>query len=261
MSSIDEKRVHGTNTDAAALFVACDIGLVRVAVAGERVGKIELTERRTARDLAIANGRMAVATDEDVLAGESPEATGFGPATAVGFADELLAASPTGTVARREGDGWTEVGTVECVRAIDGNLLGTEGGIYRLTDGELHYSGLDDVRDVVTAGTPHAATATGLYRLGNGWMNALDGDFEMVSTDAAGRAYAATTEQFYTNDGEWTPIDEIDRAVVGIADAGGVYAVTRDGTLLIETNDGWREHPLGAGEARAVVARTDRNPV
>jgi hypothetical protein len=259
MSSINEKRIHGANTDAAALFVACDIGLVRIAVAGERVGNVELADRRTAHDLAVANGRLAVATDEDVLVGESLETTGFGPATAVGFADGLIAADPDGTVASRTGDSWTELGQVEPVRAIDGNLLGTEGGVYRLADGELHYSGLDAVRDVATAGTPHAATATGLYRLGNGWMDVLDGDFETVAADE--QAHAATADRFYEYDDEWSPIEGIDRAVVGVADAGGIYAATRDGTLLIETSDGWREHPLGATEARAVVARTDRKPV
>jgi hypothetical protein len=258
MSSIDEKRIHGANTDAAALFVASDIGLVRVAVAGERVGQVELTDRRAARDLAIVEGGVAVATDEDVLLGESLEATGFGPATAVGFDGALLAAGPDGTVARREGDAWSDCGTVEEVRAIDGGLLGTAGGVYRFADGELRYSGLNDVRDVAITDTPHAATATGLYRLGNGWMNSLNGDFEMVSADTSGRAHAATADQFYAHDDEWTPIDGIDRSVVDVA---GIYAVCADGTLLTETDDGWREHPLGVGEARAVVARADRKPV
>lgn len=259
MSSIDEKRVHGANTDAATLLVASDIGLVRVAVAGERVGQVELADRRAAHDLAVSNGRVAVATDEDVLVGESLETTGFGPATAVEFADALLAAGPDGTVARRDESGWTELGTVEEVRTIDGDLFGTAGGIYRLADGELHYSGLDDVRDVAVAGAPYAATATGLYRLGNGWMGALDGDFEMVSGTTSNRAYAATTDQFYEYNGEWIQSRELDESVVGVA--GGVYAVCADGTLLIETSEGWREHPLGVDDARAVAVRADRKPV
>ena len=257
MSSIDEKRVHGANTEATALFVATDIGLVRVAVAGERVGEIELADRRTVRDLAISEGQVAIATDENVLVGESLESTGFGPATAVGFDGSLLAAAPDGTVARRVDDDWTELGRVEAVRAIDGDLLGTDGGVYRLADGELHYSGLDAVRDVAVIGTPRAATATGLYRLGNGWLDELDGDFGMVSAESA-QVYAATADQCYEYDGEWTPIDGIDRTVVGVT---GIYAVCADGTLCIETEDGRRAHPLGVGEARAVVARTDRKPV
>ncbi|HET7323679.1 MAG TPA: hypothetical protein VFJ06_05050 [Halococcus sp.] len=260
MSSIDEKRVHGANTDATALFVASDIGLVRVTVAGERVGNIELTDRRAAHDLAVSETHLAVATDEDVLllTEETTAETGFGPATAVGFTDTLIAAAPDGTVAHRTENGWTELGQVESVRAIDNDLLGTEGGIYRFADGKFHYSGLDDVRDVATAGTPRAATATGLYRLGNGWMDELDGEFELVTADTD-RAHAATADEFYAYDGEWT-LEPMEKSVVGVAYTGAVYAVTADGTLLIETDDGWREHPLGVGNAQALVA-LDRKPV
>jgi hypothetical protein len=257
MSSIDEKRIHGANTAPTALFVASDIGLTRVAVAGERVGEIELRDRRSARDCAF-DGTLAVATDEDVLVGESLETTGFGPATAVGFDDGPVAAAPDGTVARRIDDEWHECGTVETVRAIDGDLLGTDGGVYRLTGSDLQYAGLDAVRDVATAGVPRAATATGLYRLGNGWLDDLDGDVTMVDSDVE-RAHAANMDGFYVHDGEWTPV-EVEKSVAAVAYAGGVYAVAMDGTLLVETNEGWREHPLGVGEPRALVA-ADRKPV
>jgi hypothetical protein len=257
MSSIDEKRVHGANTDPTALFVASDIGLTRVAVAGERVGEIELRDRRPARDLAF-DGELAVATDEDILLGETLEPTGFGPATAVGFDDGLVAAAPDGTVARQTDDDWSECGAVEPVRAIDGDLLGTEGGIYRLAEGDLTYVGLDGVRDVAAAGVPRAASATGLYRLANGWLDDLDGDFTMVSADA-GRAHATTPSEFYAHDGEWRPV-VLEKSVAAVAYAERIYAVATDGTLLVETGEGWREHPLGVGEPRALVA-ADRKPV
>ena len=258
MSSIDEKRVHGANTQPTALFVASDIGLTRVAVAGERVGEIELRDRRPAHDLAY-DGELAVATDEDVLIGDSLAETGFGPATAVGFRDGLVAAAPDGQVARRIDDEWHDVGTVETVHAIDGDLLATDGGVYRLTDDGLSHAGLDAVRDVAVGGVPRAATATGLYRLGNGWMDDLDGDFRMVSADGE-RAHAATASEFYAHDGgEWRPI-EIERSVAAVAYAELVYAVAADGTLLIGTDDGWRDHPLGIGEPHALVA-VDRKPV
>lgn len=264
MSSLDEKRVHGANTDAATLFVACDLGVARITVAGERVGKIELVHRCVARDLAISETSLAVATGDDVLVrtDETIEETGFGPATAVGITDGLLAGGPEGTVARREGDGWSELGTVESVNAIDGDLLGTDGGVYRLSGDELCYSGLENVRDVAVVDTPYAATATGLYYLGNGWMGALDGEFEMVAADTADRAHAATAERCYEYDGKWTPIDGIGESVVGVSYTDGMYAVTADGTLLTETEDGWRTHPLGLGETHAIVARpADRKPV
>jgi hypothetical protein len=257
MSSIDEKRIHGANTEPTALFVATDIGLTRVVVAGERVGEIELRDRRPVHDLAF-DGALAVATDEDVLVGESLDESGFGPATAVGFHDGLVAAAPDGTVARRIDDKWHEIGTVETVRAIDGDLLGADGGVYRLTDGDLQYAGLDAVRDVATAGVPRAATATGLYRLGNGWLDDLDGEFTMVGADTE-RAHAASMDGFYAHDNGWESI-EVERSVAAVAYAGRVYAVSTDGTLLVETDDGWREHPLGVGEPHALVA-ADRKPV
>lgn len=266
MSSIDEKRVYGADTDATALFVASNTGVARVAVAGERIGEVALVRNCRARDLAVSEDRLAIATDEDVLVttGESFEPTEFGPAMAVGFDEGLLAASPRGVVARRvEGD-WQELGTIEEVRAIDGNLVASVGGVYRLAD-ELEYAGLDDARDVTTAATPYVATGEGLYRLGNGWMEAFDGDFSMVNADGGqtDRAHAATAEGFYEHvGGEWTVIDGIEKPVVGVAYAGGVYAVCADGTLLVEADEGWREHPLGVGETRAIVAGpADRKPV
>jgi hypothetical protein len=260
MSSIDEKRVHGANTEPTALFVASDIGLTRVSVAGERVGEIELRDRRPAHDLAV-DEKLAVATDEDVLVSDSLAESGFGPATAVGFQNGLVAAAPDGRVARRIDDEWHDVGTVETVHAIDGDLLATDGGIYRLTDDGLTHAGLDAVRDVAVGGVPRAATATGLYRLGNGWMDELDGDFRTVSADTDGElAHAATADEFYAHDdGEWRPI-EIGKPIAAVAYTGLVYAVATDGTLLVEGDDGWRDHPLGIGEPHALVA-ADRKPV
>ncbi|EMA43912.1 hypothetical protein C448_09200 [Halococcus morrhuae DSM 1307] len=260
MSSIDEKRVHGANTEPTGLFVASDIGLTRVSVAGERVGEIELRDRRPAHDLAV-DEKLAVATDEDVLVGESLTETGFGPATAVGFQDGLVAAAPDGRVARRIDDEWHDVDTIGTVRAINGDLLATDGGIYRLTDDGLTHAGLDAVRDVAVGGVPRAATANGLYRLGNGWMDELAGDFRMVSADTdGGRAHTATSNEFYAHDGsEWHPVG-IGKPIAAVAYARLVYAVATDGTLLVGTDDGWRDHPLGIGEPHALVA-ADRKPV
>src|SRR5699024_3304183 len=171
--------------------------------------------------------------------------------------DRLVAAAPDGTVARREDDRWIEYDTLESVRAIDGDLIAAADGAYRLVDGDLDYVGLDDVRDVA-GGTPRAATATGLYRLGNGWLDELDGDFEMVADGPEG-AHAATADRLYAFDGDWNPVSGIERSVVDVAR--GQYAVCADGTLLSATGDEWRAHPLGAGTARALVARSDRKPV
>ncbi|EMA54927.1 HVO_0234 family beta-propeller protein [Halococcus salifodinae] len=278
MSSIDEKRVYGPDSDETALFVASETGLARVAVVGARIGEIELLDRDATNDLAVHDDRLAAATDEDVFlgTGEDAESTGFGRAAAVGSDGTLLAAAPDGTVARRIDGEWEIAGAVEEPHAIDGSLIAAADGVYRCTGTDCQHVGLDDANDVAAAGTPHAATTDGLYRLGNGWLPALDGTFSMVSTDrgtaelgAIGRAHAATAETLYRHtEGEWSAVDGVDRAVVDVAygraksaSGGGVYAVTADGTLLSETDDGWRDHPLGLRGVRAVVARPDRKQV
>ncbi|ELY91032.1 hypothetical protein C483_10121 [Natrialba hulunbeirensis JCM 10989] len=172
-------------------------------------------------------GRVVVATDEDVRVEDNAHGsvgdnagseftltdTGFGPATAIGVTGStILAADPDGTVrflkyergddgqdACRDSD-WQELEfgpsnsggrderrTPTSVRAIDGDLLATDAGVYRFreTDGArvLEHAGLTDVVDVSAAAVPLAATADGLYRLGNGWMKVLEGTFETVTAD------------------------------------------------------------------------------
>jgi hypothetical protein len=278
MSSIDEKRVYGPDSDGTALFVASETGLARVAVVGTRIGEIELLDRDATHDLALHDGRLAVATDEDVYLGTDTDAesTGFGETTAINSDGTLLAAAPDGTVARRTGGEWQNVGTVAEPRAIDGSLIAAADGVYRCSDTDCQHVGLDAASDVAAPGTPHAATAEGLYRLANGWLPVLDGSFTMVCTDRAttspgaiGRAHAASAGTLYRHaDGEWTTVDAVDREVVDVAygsaksgSGSGVYAVTADGTLLSETDDGWRDHPLGLAGIQAIVARPDRKPV
>ena len=278
MSSIDEKRVHGPNADPVALFVASETGLARVTAVGARIGEIELVDRDAVHDLALHDGRIAAATEEDVFLGIGADAepTGFGAATAIGSDGTLLAAAPDGTVARRRDGEWTDVSTIEEPRAIDGDLVAAANGVYRCSDTDCQHVGLDAAADVAAAGTPHAATASGLYRLGNGWLQAVEGSFAMVSADrstadpgALGRAHAATDGALYGHaDGGWTTIDGVQKRVVDVTytgtraeAAGGVYAVTAGGTLLSQSDGGWRGHPLGLRSVRAIVARLDRNSV
>ncbi|PSQ54790.1 hypothetical protein BRD12_01265 [Halobacteriales archaeon SW_12_67_38] len=98
----------------------------------------------------------------------------------------------------------------------------------------------------------------------------------MVSADrstadpgALGRAHAATDGALYGHaDGGWTTIDGVQKRVVDVTytgtraeAAGGVYAVTAGGTLLSQSDGGWRDHPLGLRSVRAIVAPPDRNSV
>src|SRR6056297_146374 len=98
--SIDEKRVYDASEGPTPVYVVGDLGVTRVDTSDDLVGEFGLARRCSARDAAGRDGRLAVATDEDVLVGvfgesESErggesvefEALGVGPATAVGLGD------------------------------------------------------------------------------------------------------------------------------------------------------------------------------
>lgn len=304
MSTLEEKRVYSNRQDATEAYVASAIGVVRVAVADDIVGEFALIERCVARDIAATASVVAVATDEDVIAcslegaseGEGDDGadeedvevntnsnanaetftpTDFGPAVAVGFdGDDLLAAGPDGRVGRRSDDGTWE--TLESagadlegeVRAIDGDLVGTAGGVYRIHDGALEHAGLADVRDVSASGIPQAATADGLYALGNGWLESCEGEFDVVTADPESdpgtlrRAHAVSGLGVYEHDdGEWVEYARTSVPVVDLAYGETVYAVTGRGTFLAasvdagesEAIDGWRSRTLGVTDVGGVA--------
>jgi hypothetical protein len=337
--SIDEKRVYDASEGPTPVYVVGEFGVARVDTSDDLVGEFGLVHECSARDAAGENGRIAVATDEDVLvgvAGETEtefEGLGVGPAVAVGFAgrsesaeaDQLLVARENGTILRgdvfgseategssreqRECDGgesWTELGDLADVRAIDGDFVAAASGVYHATgiaqsatksaDGSassagLQHVGLEDARDVSAAGVPLAATGDGLYRLGNGWMDELDGTFRAVSAahapadagagagadagaldgaHAAGEPVgesAGDSTLFAHEDGEWREVAmPVSGDVVaidhGASERGkenenasrGVYAVTDDGTFLLSVGDGWNHQILGLRGATAVAA-------
>ena len=263
MSTIDEKRVYGARSGATEAFVATGVGLARVSVSGDLVGEFGLADRRAARDVAARDGTLAVACEEDVLWGATLDETGFGPARAVGFdrSGGLLAAGD-GRVARYdaaagddEGAGeWTALGECETVRAIDGDLVAAARGVFRVADDGLTHAGLDDARDVAVRGAPRVATAEGLYVLGNGWMDDGEGSYRVVASDGE-RTHAATDETlFELVDDEWRAVDlPVPEAVAGVAYADRVYAVTEDGTFLVEGDDEWHTRTLGLPDVCGVA--------
>lgn len=298
MTSIDEKRVYGETTEATELLVAAAVGVGVVEVSGDIVGEFRLDHRCVARDVAVAAGRPVVATAEDVLVGGAFESTGFGPAVAVtGHDGAALAAAEDGRVARLVDGEWRPVGAVDgTIRALDGALVAADDGVHRVDDvprvedaphdatprdGGLTRAGLDEAADVSEPGVPLAATADGLYRLGNGWLAVADGEFRAVSADPASepgslaRAHATTGDALYAHragersdgeysggergtddrdDGEWTPVAlPTDEPVVDVAYAGGAYAVTAAGTVLVDAGDGWRGRATGFRDAAALA--------
>ncbi|MDF9747314.1 HVO_0234 family beta-propeller protein [Natrinema salsiterrestre] len=280
MDSIEEKRVYGDRGGAITVYIASGIGVVRVRVAGDAVGEFGLCERCDARDVAATRGGVAVATDEDVRLLDLPDGAGvdepadetfvgtdFGPAVAVGNDDgELIAAGPDGRVAARPAgtDEWTtledEVG--RAVRAIDGDLVGTDGGVYRVHDGGLDHAGLTDVRDVSAAGVPLAATADGLYKLGNGWMEIREGAFDVVAADPRTepgrleRAHAVADRILYeydATDDEWQKGSRSSDRIVGVDYGETVYAVTAGGVFRTATDGTWRKRALGVTDVTGIA--------
>ena len=283
MGDLAEDRVYDAKAGKQVVYAATGIGVVAVEASRERVGRFSLDHRCEARDLTVGgdptsgDGLLAVATDEDVLVfdGEAYVETGFGPAVAVGFdEDDLLAAGPDGELGRvvhaveaflGEGDAeWLAVADVDgAVRAIDGPLVAASDGVYRFTADGIFDVGLTDVWDVVGVGTPRAATDEGLYRLGNGWMDELEGAFEVVTAGSADsqRGHAATDETLYELDGdsepEWARRETPVGPVVDVAYGEGVYALAADGTFLIDRGDDWARRSLGVPDAAALAVWQD----
>lgn len=300
MSTIDEKRTFADRTGATDVFVASAIGVVRVRASDGIVGEFGLVERCDARDVTaswppterLSSGDrgsstdtpiLAVATGADVLVGMADheaaggarigfEATDFGPAVAVGFHEgTLLAAGPDGALARRVEGSWEriDVDSPLSVRAIDGDLIGTDRGVYRVSGTDrshgrgavgLSYAGLSGVRDVSAAGVPLAATGEGLYVLGNGWIRVVDGPADAVAAapesdpGSLTRAYAATgTTLLSRDDGTWDAVTEADDPITAVAVDESVYAVTGTGTVLSVGSDGRRSQSIGVPDVTAVA--------
>jgi hypothetical protein len=269
--ALDEKRIYGDKRGETVVYVAGGMGLTRVEVAGDQVGRFELPFRDPVRDVAGRDGHLLVATDDDdvlVGTGEGFEPTGFGPAAAVGLTPGAagtgprpLAAAPDGEVALLRGDEWEPVGTVDDPRAIDGDLLAAGDGVYRV-DAE----GLDRVRegaatDAAAAG-PYAACPDGLYELPDRRLRV--GEHTAVAADTGGgRAHAVAGGGLFTRrESGWEQADApTDEPVVDVAYGESVYAVTAAGTLLVradpeQTPDGrggWRSRALGVREVRRLA--------
>ncbi|MFT4884562.1 MAG: hypothetical protein ACI8U4_002078 [Natronomonas sp.] len=256
--TIDEKRVYDEKSGATTTYVATSAGLARVNVSDDIVGEFSLEYRGETVDVA-ADSRLAVATPEDVLleTDDGFAETGFGPATAVGFDDDLLAAGD-GRLARYD-DGWETVAEVEDVRAISGGLVAAADGVYR-TDGTS--VGLDAANDVAADGDLLAATDEGLYYLANGWMQAREGTFLVV---AAGedRAHAATAGGLFERssgseavDDSWEPVNlPVSGRIADVAYGPATYAVIEDGTFLADAGDGWRHRSLGLPGVTGLAVR------
>ena len=298
MPTIDEKRVYTDESGTETVYLASGLGVVSVTVSDDLIGEFGVAHRCRARDVATAGPYVAVATDEDVLVrdrrgdaatdpgggaetdtGEGAEtdartgfaATGFGPAAAVGFREgALLAGDSDGRVGRFDlgdseavagestADEWADLGTASAVRAIDSDFVAAADGVHRIGASGLRPVGLDDARDVDTE--PLVAAESGLYKLGNGWMDVAPGPATAV--DAAGeRGLAVCDGDLHARavDGDgWTDVDSpfgADATVAAVAHGGeAAYAVTDAGRLAVRVPGGeWRDRSLGIREVAAAA--------
>lgn len=277
MPTIDEKRVYTQKSGAETVYLASGLGVVSVAVSDDLIGEFGVRHRCRAHDVATAGPLVAAATDDDVLVcdrradgeetgaeagdGAEFEPTGFGPTTAVGFRDgTLLAGDGDGRVARlgsaddAENSAWEELGTTGAVRAVDGDFLAAADGAYQISSDGLRPVGLNDARDVDAE--PLVATGSGLYKLGNGWMDVRPEPTTAVDA-AGGRGLAVCDGDLLArSDGAWTDaglgVDADIAAVTHGVEA--AYAVTESGRLAVRLpGSEWRDRSLGVGTVAAAT--------
>ena len=282
MQTLTEKRVFGAKTGVTDVFVATDAGVAAVTVSADQIGTFGLASREPATAVAATADRLVVGTDEGLLgadidaAGRSadvPDPTfaaidgdTIDAVSAVDLTPEgLLVADGDGVIYRGEHAGavteppaWKRLGATDEVRAIDAGLLAAADGVYRVDDDGLTNTGLTDVRAVTGVGQPLAATADGLFRLGNGWQSVAEGAFRAVAADGHGHAHAVGEAGLLVrsaDDGAWTTTTPpVEAPIVDLAaDRGIVAAVTDDGTLGVTAGDGWRHQRLGLPGARGVA--------
>ncbi|MFC6890956.1 HVO_0234 family beta-propeller protein [Halorubrum trueperi] len=262
-------------------------------VAREPARDIAVLPRKENPDLigaATADGLLVAAVGDDPefepfdSGTEGSDRIGAEPAVAVGACDgAFLVAGEDGGIDRiavgdatampgdsSEDSTATRIGTVRDPRAIDGPLVAAADGVYRIvesdgigSDLELSAVGLDDARDVAGAGMPLAATASGLYWLGNGWMTARSGDAAAVAADGDGHAMAVVDGDLLVHPEdavEWEtdtwraaelPVDE-EPTALGYG-PGVSVAVTAAGTLCVDAGDGWRHQVVGVREVEGVA--------
>jgi hypothetical protein len=289
--SIEEKRVYAGTAGRTDAYVATESGVVRVALSADKVGAFDMVARDAARDVAAlprddGPDLVAIATAEGVRVarvGADPEFVSLSadPVAAVGAHDgAFLVAGEAGGIERLDvGDdddtptaaSTSRIGTVPDPRAVDGPLVAAGDGVYQVTGGDgsgagesaLLAVGLDDARDVAGSGMPLAATGSGLYWLGNGWMTAFGGAAAAVAADGHGHAMAVVDGDLRVHapdESEWEaaawrvadlPVDE-DAVALGYG-PGISVAVTAAGTLCVDAGDGWRHQVVGVRDAAGVA--------
>lgn len=262
-TALDERRLMGEARDRTVAYVASSLGLTRVEIAGDQIGRFSLVHRGRTTSVAGGGGKLVAGTAEEVLIGTDEEfvPSGFGPAEAVGLADgRPVAVGPSGAVARLVGDDWERVGSVVGPSRMDGDLLVASNGVYRVGE-DLTALGGEAVRDVAVAG-PYAATAEGLFRHDDGWQQEQAGDCTLVAGRGERVHAICGADLLERDDGEWSAGScPAEAAIAGLAHGESLYAVTADGTFLVRAapeitpdgRGGWRSRALGVPEVTGLA--------
>ncbi len=263
MSTIDEKRVFSDSTGTTTVFVASAVGIVRVDCSGGLVGEFGLLDRTAATAIEGNRSVVMAATADDILRldDEGVVSTGFGPATALGLDAEIVGAR-SDQIARYTDDGWhpcyqSDSPPWESITAVGGGLIGTPTGVFRLDDGEPTPVGLDNIRAISVDSSVLCGTGGGLYRLENGWNRLLKGT--VVDIARNGAKIAAITEDclYVQSQGtQWIETElPVDDPLAGVAIGERIYVVTVDGTICIDTDDGWRTRSIGVPAVAGLAVR------
>lgn len=280
----DERRLMGEKRRKTTVYVAGELGLVRVDVAAAQVGQYTLVERGSCLSVATSGDTVVVGTGErvSVLGSGERRPIGFGPATAVGIDDDwIYAASPSGQVARLaraaldESTGsnsqslpWESVGSVDGVRTFDGDLLATEAGLFRVdSEHGLVSLGLEGVRDLSRSG-PIAATATGLFQMkSDDWQREVAGEgTAIVATPESAHAIVDGAVLERSPDGNWQPVQPPTGSeprllayspTLTVLTADGTVWVSADPEITHDGHGGWRSQAIGVPDATEMAVRHD----
>lgn len=261
---IAEKRVYDDTGKAALVAVGSETGLVIARVSGAIVGEFGLGFQTAVRDLAVlADGGLAVATDNSVVIVDPPaqnEAPGSVKtrtklpgvaATAVTAVDDRIIAVTSEAVIAcpppYEEQSWTQIGSNKAVAAADGRLLGTDNGVFRITETGMTPAGLGNITAVAAGDPILAGTEDGLYRLANGWVQDQAGPVGALASFDGGALGVVDDELLVWTDGGWTPA-RWDRATAPVVVAVGTnrYALTETGALAVADDGDWRSRTIGA---------------